>query len=138
VDFANTDEALRIRTTKENNDENIFITYKGPKIDSKSKTREEIEIGIEDSEKCSKIFQHLGFTKVRAVKKDRQYYSYKNFEISLDDIEGLDPYMEIEIALEDGSDYTEAQNKIFDLFSKLGVNDGFERTSYLELLEKLY
>ena len=26
----------------------------------------------------------------------------------------------------------------FDLFSKLGVNDGFERTSYLELLEKLY
>lgn len=138
VDFTNTDEALRIRTTKENNDENIFITYKGPKIDSKSKTREEIEIGIEDSEKCSKIFQHLGFTKVRAVKKDRQYYSYKNFEISLDDIEGLDPYMEIEIALEDGSDYTEAQNKIFDLFSKLGVNDGFERTSYLELLEKLY
>ena len=44
----------------------------------------------------------------------------------------------LEIALEDGSDYTEAQNKIFDLFSKLGVNDGFERTSYLELLEKLY
>ena len=138
VDFAKSDEALRIRTTKENNDENIFITYKGPKIDSKSKTREEIEIGIEDSEKCSKIFQHLGFTKVRAVKKDRQYYSYKNFEISLDDIEGLDPYMEIEIALEDGNDHTEAQNKIFDLFSKLGVNDGFERTSYLELLEKLY
>ena len=42
VDFAKTDEALRIRTTKENNEKNIFITYKGPKIDSKSKTREEI------------------------------------------------------------------------------------------------
>jgi adenylate cyclase class 2 len=138
VDFAKTDEALRIRTTIENDNENIFITYKGPKIDSKSKTREEIEISIEDSEKCSMIFQHLGFTKVRAVKKNRQYYTYKNFEISLDDIEGLDPYMEIEIALEYGSDYNNAQDEIFKLFSKLGVDDGFERTSYLELLEKLY
>ena len=138
VDFANTDEALRIRTTKENDNKNIFITYKGPKIDSKSKTREEIEITIEDSEKCSRIFQRLGFTKVRTVRKDRQYYTYKNFEISLDDIEGLDPYMEIEIALDDGEDYSDAQNKIFKLFSKLGIDDGFERTSYLELLEKLY
>mgnify|MGYP002514136781 CR=1 FL=1 len=43
VDFAQTDEALRIRTTKENDNTNIFITYKGPKIDSKSKTRKEIE-----------------------------------------------------------------------------------------------
>ncbi len=137
VDFAKTDEALRIRTTKENNEKNIFITYKGPKIDSKSKTREEIEIAIEDSEKCSKIFEHLGFVKVRAVRKDRQYYTYKNFEISLDDIEGLDPYMEIEIALDDGTDYSEAQDKIFELFSKLGIEDGFERTSYLELLENL-
>ena len=49
VDFAKSDEALRIRTTKENNNTNIFITYKGPKIDSESKTREEIEIGIENS-----------------------------------------------------------------------------------------
>ena len=138
VDFAKSDEALRIRTTTENEIKNIFITYKGPKIDSESKTREEIEITIEDSEKCSKIFEHLGFKKVRTVRKNRQYYTYENFEISLDDIEGLDPYMEIEIALNDGEDYSEAQNKIFELFSKLGIEDGFERTSYLELLEKLY
>ena len=138
VDFAQTDEALRIRTTIEKNNKNTFITYKGPKIDSKSKTREEIEISIEDSEKCSKIFENIGFKKVRSVKKNRQYYTYKNFEISLDDIEGLDPYMEIEIALDDGQDYNEAQEQIFNLFSKLDITDNFERTSYLELLEKLY
>ena len=138
VDFAQTDEALRIRTTIEKNNKNRFITYKGPKIDSKSKTREEIEISIEDSAKCSKIFENIGFKKVRSVKKNRQYYTYKNFEISLDDIEGLDPYMEIEIALDDGQDYNEAQEQIFNLFSKLDITDNFERTSYLELLEKLY
>lgn len=137
VDFADTDEALRIRTTKENEDVNIFITYKGPKIDKHSKTRKEIEMGIEDAGKCSDIFEAIGFRKVRAVRKNRQYYTYENFEISLDDIEGLDPYMEIEIALEDGENYTDAQDEIFKLFEKLGVTDGFERTSYLELLENL-
>jgi adenylate cyclase class 2 len=138
VDFAKTDEALRIRTTTENDNTNIFITYKGPKIDSESKTRKEIEMGIDDSKKCSDIFEAMGFEKVRAVRKNRQYYEYENFEISLDDIEGLDPYMEIEIGLEDGKDYSEAQSRIFELFEKLGITDGFERTSYLELLENLY
>ena len=138
VDFAQTDEALRIRTTKENDNTNIFITYKGPKIDSASKTRKEIEMGIDDSKKCSDIFEEIGFKKVRTVRKNRQYYTYENFEISLDDIEGLDPYMEIEIGLEDDEDYSEAQDKIFELFKKLDITDGFERTSYLELLENLY
>lgn len=138
VDFAKTDEALRIRTTRENDDENIFITYKGPKIDKKSKTRKEIEMGIEEAQKCSEIFEAIGFKRVRTVRKNRQYYTYEHFEISLDDVENLDLYMEIEIALEDGSDYNDAQNSIFELFEKLGIIDGFERTSYLELLEKLY
>lgn len=133
VDFAKTDEALRIRTT--NND--IFITYKGPKIDKDSKTRKEIEMSIESSEKAKGIFEEIGFREVRTVRKNRQYYTYENFEISLDDIEGLDPYMEIEICLEDGKDYSEAQDKIFKLFEKLGITEGFERTSYLELLENL-
>lgn len=138
VDFAKTDEALRIRTTKENEKTNIFITYKGPKIDKNSKTRKEIEMGIDDSEKCAGIFEAIGFRKVRAVRKNRQYFTYKNFEISLDDVEGLEPYMEIEIALEDGNDYDDAQKSIFELFEKLGITDGFERTSYLELLENIY
>lgn len=137
VDFAKTDEALRIRTTTEDEKTNIFITYKGPKIDQKSKTRHEIEMGIEDAKKCAGIFEAIGFRNVRTVRKNRQYFTYEKFEISLDDVEGLDPYMEIEIGLNDGEDYNEAQNSIFELFEKLGVTDGFERTSYLELLENL-
>lgn len=134
-DFANTDEALRIRKTKSENYERLYITYKGPKIDSKSKTREEVEMEIEDENKCKKIFENLGFKEVRTVIKNRTYYKIDNFEISLDDIKGLDPYMEIEITLEDNSDYNEAQESIFEMFKKLEITDGFERTSYLELLE---
>ena len=137
VDFAETDEALRIRTTRQDDLENIFITYKGPKIDKNSKTRREVEMGIDESAKCSEIFEAIGFKKVRTVRKNRQYFSLENFEISLDDVEGLDPYMEIEVGLDDGEDYTKAQESIFDLFEKLGITDGFERTSYLELLEQV-
>lgn len=133
VDFAKTDEALRVRTT----DNDIFITYKGPKIDKESKTRKEIEMNIESAEKAKGIFEEIGFRPVRTVRKSRQYYTYENFEISLDDVEGLSPYMEIEIALGDGEDYSEAQKKIFELFERLGITEGFERTSYMELLEKV-
>ena len=136
-DFAQTDEALRIRETKSDDKHNLFITYKGPKIDAKSKTRKEVEMEIEDADKASKIFENLGFKEVRTVVKDREYYQYENYEISLDNVHGLEPYMEIEISLEDNSDYSKAQESIFGLFEKLGITDGFERTSYLELLEEL-
>ena len=133
VDFAQTDEALRIRTTNNN----IFITYKGPKLNKDAKTRKEVEMSIESASKAKDIFEEIGFKEVRTVRKNRQYYTYENFEISLDDVEGLNPYMEIEISLEDGNDYDDAQKSIFELFEKLGVTEGFERTSYMELLENI-
>lgn len=133
VDFGETDEALRVRTT----DNNIFITYKGPKLNNEAKTRKEVEMSIESSEKAKEIFTEIGFKPVRTVRKNREYYHYQNFEITLDDIEGLPPYMEIEIGLDDNEDYEDAQNSIFELFEKLGITDGFETTSYMELLENI-
>ena len=91
VDFAQTDEALRIRTTNNN----IFITYKGPKLNKDAKTRKEVEMSIESAGKAKDIFEEIGFKEVRTVRKNRQYYTYENFEISLDDVEGLNHYMEI-------------------------------------------
>ena len=133
VDFAKTDEALRIRTT----DNDTFITYKGPKLNDRAKTRKEVEMSVESAAKATDILEEIGFRPARTVKKSRQYYTYENFEISLDDVEGLPPYMEIEVALDDGEDYSRAQEMIFEVFEKLNITDGFERTSYMELLENL-
>ncbi|WP_462315500.1 class IV adenylate cyclase [Methanobrevibacter sp.] len=133
VDFAKTDEALRIRTTNSQ----TFITYKGPKLNEKAKTRKEVEMAIESAEKARDILEEIGFTPARIVRKNRLYYTYENFEISLDDVEGLPPYMEIEVALPDSEDYSEAQNRIFELFARLDITEGFERTSYMELLENI-
>lgn len=135
VDFKETDEALRIRKTESDGLTQTMITYKGPKINSQSKTRKEIEMLIESEKKAKEILENIGFNQVRAVTKNREYFEYEDFEISLDDVEGLSPYMEIEIGLPDSEDYHEAQDRIFDLFERLGIVDGFETTSYLELLE---
>ena len=134
-DFAKTDEALRIREIKINKKTKTVITYKGPKIDAKSKTREEIELGIEDPKKMERVFEHLGFKKVAKVIKKRTIYLLDEYIISLDEVEGLGPYMEIETDLEDGTNYEKELEKIFDIFKKLKITEGFERTSYLELLE---
>ena len=59
-DFTQTDEALRIRriTSKDGNE--IILTYKGAKLDELSKTREEIEVNIEDVENTKLILEKLG------------------------------------------------------------------------------
>ena len=134
--FVKTDEALRIRKISIENDVHSVITYKGPKIDNASKTREEIEIAIGDPYEVRKLFENLGFKKSSQVVKNREIYELNEYLISLDDVEGLSPYMEIETGLKDGNDFQPALDGIFETYAKLGIVDGFERRSYLELLEK--
>lgn len=136
IGFAKNDKAFRIRKIIKESNEATVITYKGSKIDEISKTREEIELRVEDGDKILKIFERLGFYKGGFVKKTREIYNLDEYIISLDNVEGLDPYIEIEVDLEDGSDYQDHLNKIYGIFTKLNIKDGFETTSYLELLLK--
>ena len=106
-------------------------------MDIKGQTRKEIETSVESNEKCCEIFESIGFKKASIVKKNRQYYKYENYIICLDDVEGLEPYMEIEIDTKDKNNFKYLQDKIFELFKRLGVNNGFESKSYLELLCEL-
>lgn len=135
IKFAKNDKALRIRKIIKENSENIVITYKGPKINKISKTREEIESTVVDGENILKIFEKLGFYKGGFVKKIREIYKFKEYIISLDNVEGLDPYIEIEVDLEDDADYQDSIDKIYAIFNELNIINGFERTSYLELLQ---
>ncbi|REE26316.1 MULTISPECIES: class IV adenylate cyclase [Methanothermobacter] len=130
-DFARTDEALRIRRSGGR----TFITYKGPKIDEESKTRKELETEVADPGTAAEILESLGFRMVREVVKERRIYSVGEFTVSIDTVMGLGTYLEIERDLPDGSDYAGALREIFELYRKLGIEDGFERRSYLELLE---
>src|SRR3954467_4665043 len=70
-DFARTDEALRLRRTGDRN----FLTYKGPRRGTATKTRPELEIpcppGDEAAADYLALFGHLGYRRTAVVKKRR-------------------------------------------------------------------
>ena len=133
-DFAQTDEALRIRKIKSGSSEEIYITYKGPKMDKVSKTRKEIEVAVEDPLKVAEIFENLSFRPVATVHKNRIIYTIGELIVTLDEVQGVGSFVEVEKEIEEGKDTQEALNEIFETYSKIGIKNGFERTSYLELM----
>ena len=134
-DFAQTDEALRIRKIPHKDGSKIILTYKGAKLDDKSKTRKEIEVDVGDVDKTASILENLGFIQVRNVKKDRMIYLLDKFIISLDQVYDVGNFVEIEIELNEGEEFQKSLDEIFRIYQKLGIRNGFERRSYLELLE---
>ena len=126
--FAETDEALRVRVA----DKQSFLTYKGRKIDAKSKTREEIEValGDADSAKLKLLLMRLGFKLVADVRKIRKRYKVGEFEICLDDVAGVGTFVEVETK---GENMEELRDKALTILKRLNLGKT-ERKSYLELL----
>lgn len=133
-DFAQTDEALRIRKTKSENSEETYITYKGPKMDKISKTRKEIEVAVEDPSNMAEILENLSFRAVAMVRKNRTIYTLGELIITLDQVHGVGDFVEIEKETLEGEDTKKALKEIFSTYSKIGIESGFERSSYLELM----
>jgi len=125
-DFATTDEAVRIRNT----DTESFLTYKGPKLDTRTKTREELELSIDNPETGKTIMERLGFRFIAQVKKKRTVYTYEHVHFCLDEVEGLGHFVEVEIQEED---VEKGKSKILDFLRELDMQE-LERRSYLELL----
>jgi adenylate cyclase class 2 len=137
-DFANTDEALRIRTE---NDRSL-LTYKGPLLDAETKTRLEIElpVGVDaaDALQLAELLKNLGFQEVRAVHKTRTPFRLRwedrELELALDDVPDLGLFFEIETLAEE-PDLDAARESILRFAAKLGLENS-QRLSYLQLLLK--
>jgi adenylate cyclase, class 2 len=133
-DFAKTDEALRIRKVQNKDSKEVYITYKGAKMDDVSKTRKEIEVMVEDPLKVADIFNNLSFRPVATVRKNRIIYNLKELIITLDEVHGVGYFIEIEKEVEEGEKTGGALKEIFATYSEIGIEEGFERRSYLELM----
>ncbi len=133
-DFGETDEALRIRKIPENGKTRVILTYKGAKLDNISKTRKEIEVDVSDAENTSLILENLNFRKAASVKKNRDIYHIKEFIITLDTVQDVGTYVEIETEANEDEDTSASIQKIYDIYKQLGIEEGFERRSYLELM----
>ena len=71
-DFKKTDEALRIREIPDGDDFINILTFKGPKLDSETKTRKEIEVTIDNKENMTDILINLGYKPSAIVNKVRR------------------------------------------------------------------
>jgi len=135
-DFAQTDEALRVRTVGEQN----WITYKGPKLDVATKTRRELELplgmGKGTFTAWRELLAALGFQPVAEVRKQRRLGSLawqgREVEVAFDMLAGLGTFVELELSADEAS-VDAVRASLLELAAKLGLTDGV-RTSYLELL----
>lgn len=135
-DFARTDEALRLRSIGDRN----AITYKGPKIDPVTKTRQEIEIeyasGNAAVEKFRELLNRVGFTESLTVRKTRRIFELtwrgRRFEVVLDDVDRLGRFAEIETLAEE-AEMDAAKELVLALASELGLQKS-ERRGYLQML----
>ncbi|MEE9474983.1 MAG: class IV adenylate cyclase [Candidatus Hydrothermarchaeaceae archaeon] len=129
-DFVKTDEALRIRTAGKEH----TLTYKGPKLDELTKTREEVETKLEDAASMAEILKRLGFTEVAPVIKTRSHYMLGDYLVAIDEVDGLGHFIEVE---KHADSYR--PEELVELLKSLGIEESkMERKSYLELLlEKL-
>ena len=133
-DFAQTDEALRIRTV---GDESV-VTYKGPKLGGWAKTRFELELPLaaKTSDGWMEILTRLGFRAVATVRKRRELFELtregRAFELSIDEVEGLGVFAEVETLADEASREC-AEHAVLALAAELGLTDA-EPRSYLEML----
>jgi adenylate cyclase class 2 len=144
-EFAETDEALRIRretpladaeeSSEEDAEPAAAVTYKGPLLDSASKTRAEHETGVDDGEALAAVLSGLGFEPAATVEKRREFWSYDDFTVTLDAVAGLDEYVEIERGVDEEREVDATREAAIDALDRLGLDASEQvRTSYLGLL----
>jgi adenylate cyclase class 2 len=153
-DFAETDEALRLRTerreegdtggidgdTRSPGDESgstatTKLTYKGPLVEEASKTREEHETAVGDGDSAAAIFEGLGFEPAATVEKERTAFDLDGYTVTLDRVDGLGEFVEVEAEAEDSDEVEGVREGVVDILRRLGLDPGEQiRTSYLGLL----
>ena len=160
-DFAETDEALRLREeTRERVGESgapapgaatsgdvaatggptdaeptTRVTYKGPLVEAESKTREEHETEVVDGDEAAGILAGLGFEPAAVVEKDRTFFELDGYAVSLDRVDGLGEFVEVEAETAASDAVAEVREGATDVLCDLGLDpDDQIRTSYLGLL----
>jgi len=133
-DFAETDEALRIRRENRGEEATTRVTYKGPLVEEASKTRKEVETGVADADRFDDILDALGFAPAAVVEKERERHVLDGYTVTLDTVADLGEFVEIEREAPE-RDLETVREGAIDRLRDLGLDpDDQIRTSYLGLL----
>jgi adenylate cyclase class 2 len=141
-DFAQTDECLRLRNrVLPDGMSEHSLTFKGPKIDSNTKTRREIEISVVEPEHWESLLAVLGFHKCATVEKFRRRQQltidHRRIDLVHDTLPALPKplrqFVEIEMMASE-EEVDECRIQILDIAKQLGLSHSI-RESYLKLVQ---
>lgn len=135
-DYAQTDEAFRIRTI----DQHHWLTYKGPKIGTTTKTRREIEVATGQGEsqriQLVELFSALGFQSRAVVEKHREIgtlpFETVTITVCVDRVTKVGEFVELEL-IAISTEIEKCQQRLLRCARELELTCQ-ERSSYLEML----
>ena len=141
-DFVQTDECLRMRKRQfSDGTTEHSLTYKGPKTDVRTKTRQELEIPITEPQHWESLLVALGFRSWAFVQKFRQRMQLtvnnRRIEIVLDTLPALPEsnrlFLEVE-TLAVAEDVEACRTLILDLAGQLELGAPVQ-DSYLKMVQ---
>ena len=115
-------EWLRVRDTKEEK----TINYKnfGNHDGNNKISCKEIEVGIDDYNGMLEMLNALDFKQIIVVEKTRNSFEYNNIIISIDSIENLGDFIELEFKTNLYDNEDESMNYIMHTIEELGIKVG--------------
>ncbi len=155
-DFADSDEALRLRRERRRGrgrgrgrgGGNAILTYKGRRLKAEVKAREEREVMVSDFDGARAILEGVGFTEGATVRKRRRKFILgEGMTVSLDSVEGLGEFVEVEVEVEarpgsgaesHGAIREEVSSKVLAIAERLGLpRERLTTEPYLVLLSRI-
>lgn len=121
---------LRIREDKKKNSSSLDYH-----IVLNDDTTKEIEVGVEDAKKTTEILNQLGQQVVCVVNKKRLSYKKSHIEVTIDRIDELGVFVEVEVSLDDAKEAIEELNSTCQLL-KLKNENRVSGEGYPDLLIK--
>lgn len=111
-------EWLRLRGS----DGKYSITYKNWHFDENGKGQycDEYETGINDLAQSKKILEALNFKSIVTVDKLRKTWTYKDYEIDIDSINGLGDFVEIEYIGKEAVDPKKTTEEMVNFLKDIG------------------
>ena len=117
--FLSNNVFLRIRIQ---NDGRVILTAKKPvKKDAENLVKIEHETAVSSAEEARAILELMGYQQAVRVKKIRQTAHFNDYEICLDDIEGLGSFIELE-QMAESEEADKIQKEMFTFLMSLEIS----------------
>lgn len=127
-------DCLRIRSTQEGDTVCFKHFHEDPENPGHTTHCDEYEYSVSSGKIALKMFEALGYTENASMQKLRKIYSYKHFEIVIDDIQNLGLFIEIEVK-KVLNNPQEGKQEIVNLLKKIGITKiRLHRNGYITMI----